>query len=270
VTAWKLALSDETGKTIFSRDFADVVGGIFAAQTLITESTYADLMTRVCLEVSTAVDVALPDELGPRAFAIDFDAQAGTLLIDSYACHTFLIEVEFTIFGEGFVRTEQWRYARKEVRVAQKADGRTVSYAMPAFGTIEMNKCTEAIGRDCFVDLQGLNQKTTDNRLELKPSFGNGVNVPHLQFFWRTDSPALTFSNQRDIRLTVTVGTIVQVQLLVIDRETRCWAFMQKAITVGPTLPVITIPAITPGVLPTPIRSKPAGAKRVRATRRQK
>jgi hypothetical protein len=200
-------------------------------------------MTKVCRTVSAAVEGELAGKYGSRAFVVAYDAKAGTLVVEAYSCHTFNIEVDFAlsqmdVTGRSVSRRERWSYAREGVRVQQSTASGSASYRMPAFGSIAMDKCANEKGKDCTIALTGIAPKTSDNRLVLTPTFGEGVNVEQLAFHWRVDAPSLMYSERPQVAVTTEGATPIQVQLLVIDREKLCWAFTATSIERGRSAPI--------------------------------
>ncbi len=227
--SWRLEVADENGNASYSGDLTEAVRTLIEGRA-INGDTYVQVMSRVCAVVSDTVAAALPREYGPGAFVIEYERERGTLRIESYSCHTFRIEIEFALLAGDFLRTERWRYGRDGIRVEQRADSESVpSYFMPAFGRIDLDKCTNEVGTDCTVDLRGITLRRSHIGLLLTPSFGEGVDARRLEYHWRVDGPSLAYSNGSEFPLPVNRATGVMVQLLVIDKK-GCWAFLETSI----------------------------------------
>ena len=225
LASWKLKLTDERGDVLFEAELAKEVLAVLRAQTAVSEVNYAALMTQVCERVTGIVASRLPAELGAGVFALRFDADTGTLVIESYACHTFAIEVRFLLSGELPLRAETWSCSREGIRVTQSRPTQA-AFAMPDFGRIELDRCAGTEAKDCRVALKGIDADSAQGLWTLTPAFGGGIDPARLEYHWRLDDAGLTVSRERSVRIKASAQEL-QVQLLVIDPKTRCWAFVQ-------------------------------------------
>jgi hypothetical protein len=249
---WKLSVAEDS-KPIFSEDFGASIMGVVNSDN-ITAAKHDAVMASICDLVSKGVAAKTENALGERAFVVEYDSQRGTLLIESYSCHTFQIEIDYEIELGGKVLKERWVYDRGAVRVSQESAGESASYSMPTFGVITMDKLNETAGTDCSVKLTGLTpKKVLTGGVRLVPSFGQAVNANQLTYHWRIDSPSLAYSEQPNV--IVTAKAAFRVQLLVIDQK-ACWAFLETWLTPTGTTPGGRVRGVTTRSRKTPSRTR--------------
>ncbi len=242
---WKLTVTDDSGKPLFSDDLAKIVTAVIKGETTITEDTYAAVMSNVCREVSKAVAARLKESSAGRTWVIEYDAKLGTLVIESYVCYSFVIDVDSTLVTEGekLGRTERWNFTPEGVRVGQQSPGGVISYSMPSFGRIGLDKCAgKPEGTDCAVDVKSIVPAKSGDGLKLSVVFGDGVHPDELEFYWRVDTPSLFFGTKPELPIPVAGAAALHVQLLVVNKKTGCWSFGETTFAAGRTQPMRFMP----------------------------